>query len=176
MVQLIDPASRSLAAAAILGALLLASPMHAAGADPAAVASKPALLAQANPAPTQQGTAAAKPRHSMTDRVEARIKSLHDRLAITSAQEPQWNAVAQVMRDNAQQMEGAIRQRQQAKGMSAIDDLKAYQGIAEAHAQGLQKLVPAFQALYDTMSDEQKKNADTIFGQSRHRGRHVRHK
>jgi protein CpxP len=169
MVQLIDPAARNLAAATLLGAFVLASPLWA-GAEPLAGAGASSLLAQAAPAPGQSSAAPAKAKRSMTDRVEARIKSLHDRLKITSVQEPQWGAVAQVMRDNAQQMEAAIEQRQQARGMTAIDDLKAYQGIADAHAQGLQKLVPAFQALYDSLSDEQKKNADTIFGQSRHRG------
>ena len=137
---------------------------------PETVATEALLLAQVTTAPAEPSTAPAKPKRSMADRAEAHIKSLHDRLRITSAQEPQWTTVAQVMRDNARQMEAAIEQRRQAHGLSAVDDLKAYQAIADAHAQGLQKLVPAFQALYDTMSDEQKKNADAIFGQTRHRG------
>jgi ERCC4-related helicase len=101
-------------------------------------------------------------------RVEARIKSLHDRLKITGAEEPQWNGVAQAMRDNAGQMQQAMQQRQQSRSMSAVDDLKAYQAIAEAHAQGLQKLIPAFQTLYDSLSDAQKKQADALFGDSSH--------
>jgi hypothetical protein len=111
-------------------------------------------------------------KHSPVERAEAHIKSLHDKLKITPAQEPQWGAVAQAMRDSAQKMEVAIQQRQEAATLTAIDDLKAYQAIADAHSQGLQELIPAFQALYASMSDEQKKNADTIFSQSReHRHR-----
>jgi hypothetical protein len=39
--------------------------------------------------------------------------------------------------------------------------------MADTHAQGLEKLIPAFEALYDSMSDVQKKKADAIFGESR---------
>ena len=101
-------------------------------------------------------------------RVEAHIKRLHDQLKITSAEEPQWGGVAQAMRDNARQMQDAIAQRRDARGMTAVDDLKAYQAIADTHAQGLEKLLPAFQTLYDSMSDEQKKTADAIFSKDRH--------
>jgi len=108
-------------------------------------------------------------------RVEARIKSLHDRLKITSAEEPQWSGVAQAMRDNAREMQGAIEQRREARSMTAIDDLKAYQKIADTHAEGLEKLIPAFQTLYDSMSDEQKKTADAIFSKDHH-GKKSMHK
>jgi protein CpxP len=166
MLKLAHPAARGLAAAAFLVALALAlaSPLRAATADPAqspAAPAAPLLVAETTAAPT-------KPKQSRTDRVEAHIKRLHDQLAITTAQETQWSAVAQAMRDNAQTMQAAIAQRHEPGTMTAIDDLKAYQAIADAHSQGLQKLIPAFEALYGTMSDAQKKNADTIFGQRRH--------
>jgi periplasmic protein CpxP/Spy len=46
--------------------------------------------------------------------------------------------------------------------------LRGYQEVTETHVAGLQKLIPAFQALYDTMSPEQKKNADAAFRRQRH--------
>src|SRR6202023_1483209 len=144
MLQLIQSAVRGTAAAGLLGAALLASPASAAPLDQPTQAA-PVQIAAA-PAAT------AKPKRSPTDRVEAHIKNLHDRLKITSAQEPQWGAVAQAMRDSAQKTQVAIQQRQEAKTLTAIDDLKAYQAIADAHSQGLQELIPAFQALYVTMS------------------------
>jgi hypothetical protein len=103
-----------------------------------------------------------------TDAVEARIAALHDQLKITPAQTAQWNEVAQVMRQNAQSLETLIRQRSRnAQAMSAIDDLRSYEEIAEAHADGVKRLIPAFEALYDTMSPDQKKAADAAF---RHHG------
>jgi protein CpxP len=165
MLQLISSAPRGIVAATLLGAALVASPVRAAAVD------QPTQAAPVQLAADQTG-AAAKPKHSPLERSEAHIKSLHDKLKITPAQEPQWGAVAQAMRDNAQKMEVAIQQRQEAKTLTAIDDLKAYQAIADAHSQGLQVLIPAFQALYASMSDEQKQNADTMFSQSReHRHR-----
>ncbi|WP_175054647.1 Spy/CpxP family protein refolding chaperone [Paraburkholderia sediminicola] len=103
------------------------------------------------------------------DRVDTRISGLHTRLQITAAQEELWQKVARVMRDNAGTMDSLRQARaSNVNSMSAVDDLKSYGQIADAHADGIRKLTPAFQALYDSMSDVQKKNADLIF-QTDHR-------
>ena len=47
----------------------------------------------------------------LIERVEARIKELHAQLRITPAEEPQWNEFAQVMRENARDMDQAFMQR-----------------------------------------------------------------
>ena len=68
------------------------------------------------------------------------------------------------MRQNATDVEAAIKDRAaNAKTMNAIDNLKSYEKVAETHEQGVQRLIPAFQTLYDSMSDAQKKNADAVF-------------
>jgi hypothetical protein len=114
---------------------------------------------------------------SRADRVEQRIKSLHAQLKITQAEEPQWDAVAQVMRDNANSVGSLVEQRKaQAGQMTAVDDLKSYEAITDAHADGLKKLIPAFEQLYNTMSDDQKKTADTIFRRVRRPGTPHMHK
>ena len=106
---------------------------------------------------------------SRADRVEARINDLHAKLSITPAQEELWNNVTQVMRDNAKTMEALIKARSEhTSPVTAVDDLKSYGEIAEAHADGLKKFIPVFEPLYVSMSDAQKKNADTLF---HHQGR-----
>jgi hypothetical protein len=106
--------------------------------------------------------------------VETRISSLHARLQITSAQESLWQPVAQIMRDNANTMQTLLHARNDgANQMSATDDLHSYGEIAEAHADGIRKLTPAFESLYDSMSGVQKHNADLIF---RNEGRRMGHK
>ena len=62
--------------------------------------------------------------------------------------------------------------------MTALQNMQSYEQLAEAHAQHLQKLVAAFQNLYDTMPDQQKQLADQVFhanaeqrAQQSHRGR-----
>jgi hypothetical protein len=98
------------------------------------------------------------------DRVEARIKELHAKLKITPAQEEQWNALTAVMRENARTQDSLRQSRvENAASMTALDDIKSYSEIVDAHAQGLKNFVPAFEALYDSMSDSQKKLADQTF-------------
>ena len=98
------------------------------------------------------------------DRAELRIKDMHSRLKITAAQEDQWSKVAQVMRDNAKALDTLTQARiDHAKDMTAIDDLKSYGEITDAHADGIKKLTPVFATLYDGMSDAQKKAADALF-------------
>ena len=106
---------------------------------------------------------------SAEDRVEARITNMHAKLKITQAQEVQWANVAQVMRDNEKAVEPLIKTRKEnAKTMTAVDDLKSYGEITDAHADGIKKFTPIFSSLYDSMSDAQKKNADAMF---RHGGK-----
>ena len=152
-------------AAGLAGALLLGLPAPA-----RADTSPPSLLlAQANPAPAPPAPAAK--RLSRAERVEARIKSLHDQLKITDAQTPQWDAVAQVMRDNAVAERALHQQRAKSRATgNAVDNLRSYQQLIELHDQGLQKLIPVFQTLYETMSPEQKQLADAAFGHRRSRG------
>ncbi|ACD16670.1 Spy/CpxP family protein refolding chaperone [Paraburkholderia phytofirmans] len=97
--------------------------------------------------------------------VEDRIAYLHSQLKITSAQESQWNAFADVMRGNGQTMGQLFQQRRAATNVSALDDMKQYATIAQAHADGMKKLVDAFDPLYNSFSPEQKKLADVTFHQ-----------
>jgi hypothetical protein len=103
------------------------------------------------------------------DRVESRIKNMHAALHITQKQEDQWGKVAQVMRDNAKSLDALTQARfDHAKSMTAVEDLKSYAEITDAHADGIKKFTPVFATLYDSMSDAQKKDADALF---RHGGR-----
>jgi hypothetical protein len=95
--------------------------------------------------------------------VEAYISSLHQRLQITAAQEAQFNAVANVMRDNARAEAGAPQR--PAANATAVDDLRVYIQYSELELAGLKKLLPALDALYSTLSPAQKKTADAIFRQ-----------
>lgn len=98
------------------------------------------------------------------ERVEGRIKELHAQLHITPAEEPQWNEFAEVMRENARDMDQVFMQRaQQFPTMNAVQNMQSYEQISEQHAQRVQKLVPAFQKLYDVMPDQQKGLADQVF-------------
>jgi hypothetical protein len=118
----------------------------------------------------ESGTPGAKPKMSKVDRTDARIIELHAKLKITEAQEEQWKKVAQAMRENAVMMETLIQERKEkASTLNAIDDLKSYAKISEEHAAGLNRFIAAFEPLYASMSDEQKKSADAIFTKHDHK-------
>jgi periplasmic protein CpxP/Spy len=98
------------------------------------------------------------------ERVENRINELHAQLRITPAEQQQWVQFAQVMRENAHDMDQAFIQRaEQFQSMNAVQNMQSYEQIAEAHAQHVQKLVAAFENLYNAMPDQQKQLADQVF-------------
>jgi Spy/CpxP family protein refolding chaperone len=130
----------------------------------------PVIAAQSDTAPqTAQVNPAPRAPRMAGDPVEMRIKELHDKLQITDAQSAQWNEVAQTMRDNAKAHRQIIEDAQKTeKTMTAVDDLKIYAQLAEAHAEGVKKLADQFEALYGQLSDAQKKVADDAFREHRH--------
>lgn len=124
------------------------------------------------PAVAHKPKATVKP-VSASERVEQHINRLHAQLQITAAQQPQWDQFAQVMRDNAKEMDQLLAQRAAGlASMNAVENMQSYAQIAQQHAQDTQKLATAFQTLYGDFSDSQKKNADTVF---RERGDHPTH-
>ena len=107
------------------------------------------------------------------DRTEVRIKDMHAKLKITSLQEEQWAKVKQAMLDDAKTMDALTQARvNHAKDMTAVDDLKSYGEITDAHANGIKKLPPVFADLYANMSDVQKKEADYLFCHGDHKQSH----
>ena len=121
----------------------------------------------------QHGNSASPPMNSDAERgmrLDKHIAELHAQLKITAAEEVQWKAVAQTMRDNANSMDIAMDKREGAVG-SAIDDLNAYGEVVQSHADGIKKLSAVFSALYDSMSADQKKTADDVFAQRSHDGK-----
>ena len=90
------------------------------------------------------------------ERVERRIKELHTQLRITPAEEPQWNQFAQVMRENARDMDEAFMQRaQHYPTLNAVQNMQSYEQIASEigkapHSAGLR---PCFCAFYPLRCD-----------------------
>jgi uncharacterized protein YpuA (DUF1002 family) len=116
------------------------------------------------PAATSPMAGHAVPGNTAEERVERYIKDLHARLQITPAEETQWNQFAEVMRQNARDMDQVFRQRaEQFSSMNAVQNMQSYAQLAEDHAQRVQKLVPAFENLYNAMPEQQKQIADQVF-------------
>jgi periplasmic protein CpxP/Spy len=144
------PLTRSVAIVALLSAPLIAAPL---------------TLVHAQTTPTHPMQASPVAADERGETVEQRITQLHEQLKITPDLESKWNSVAQAMRDNAAGMDKLIAEKRQ-KGptnMTAVDDLQTYQQLTQQHLDGLKNLTSAFKSLYDSMNDQQKKNADQVF-------------
>lgn len=176
---------RGMAAAALMSTLIVlplgaavaqtqTNPGAASGA-PAARPPAPAAAANqaapaANQAPSNQTAPAQGQQAARDPEVERRITDLHKQLKITQQQEQQFQGFADVMRSNAQVLENmAQQQQQQAKPGNAVDDLRAFQQFEQEHADGLKRLIPAFETLYQALNDQQKKTADTVLGRAAER-------
>jgi len=144
--------SRTIAMSALLGAMIVASPLTAMAAG--SVPSADIQAAQATAAKT-----------SPRETVEQRIASLHASLGITAGEEADWNGVTKAMRENAAVMERLISERsaKDRTSMTAVEDLTTYERFARAHVEGLKGLTASFTTLYKTMPDAQKKVADSVF-------------
>jgi periplasmic protein CpxP/Spy len=120
----------------------------------------PASASSSSAAPT------AKKSHMQRrmDEVEQQISDLHDELSITDAESSQWDAYAQVMRDNAKRTGEALRDRHKnMETMNADESMKSYAQLSQLNADNMQKLSSAFSALYGVLSPQQKQTADELF-------------
>jgi hypothetical protein len=106
----------------------------------------PLVLAQAPAAPAPN--------------VEANIAELHQRLQIAPAQEPQFNALANVMRQNARMTSNAPP-----ANANAVEGLRMAIQYGQQEIDGMRRLLPALQALYASLSPAQRQTADTLFRQ-----------
>ena len=150
MTNLFTPLTRSFAIASLTGAALIAGSL---------------APATAQTPDSQKPPAAAAATSTKPETVEQRIATLKTALKITPDLEPKWTKVAQAMRDNASQMEKLVATKRAIppEKTTAVDDLKTYQEFTEVRLDGLKHLNSAFKSLYDSMTPDQKKNADQVF-------------
>jgi periplasmic protein CpxP/Spy len=153
---------RSTCLASVAFVALLAAPAAAfaqSNGTPGAAVTPPAPAEATSPMSARN-----VPGNSVEQRVEEHIRDLHAQLRITPAEQPQWQQFADVMRQNARDMDQQFAARRDQFGtMNALQNMQSYERIADAHAQNLQRLVPAFENLYNAMPDSQKRLTDQVF-------------
>jgi hypothetical protein len=141
--------------------MLIAAPIQvSAQTNSATQTSSTSSASQAKPKPVKQ---------TKEMSVEQRLTTLHKQLKVTAAQEDRWKDFATTVRDNETRMHDHLVKRHQARTANAVEDLRSYGEITDEHAEAIKRLVKPFEALYNTMSDAQKKNADQVF--ARYEGR-----
>lgn len=121
------------------------------------LAVSPAL---AEPPPEPAPVAAARP---AMPPVAQRLADLHRQLRILPEQEQRWGAFATTLRENAQNMEYLIEQQRARASLGAIAQLQSWTELTTVQAQDMQRLLPAFEQLYNSMPEAQRKLADQVF-------------
>jgi hypothetical protein len=128
------------------------------------------FLANANLSFAAQGKkkSPAVARTSAVEHTEAQIKQLQGTLNITDAQKELWDNLTVVMRENAKDMDALAAERakdraENTKPLNAVEHMKLHSEITQAHLSQMEKLIPPFEAFYDSLSDQQKNITDIVF-------------
>ena len=137
----------------------------AASAAVAQTASSPDSQSASGPGNRFAARAFARP----TERVEARLAYIKTALKIADAQQPQWDAYANLVRKNAQDMEQRFKSRQAgAQGRprhqhpNAIERLERAQSFHADAVTRINQLLSVEKPLYAALSPEQQKVADVV--------------
>jgi periplasmic protein CpxP/Spy len=144
--------------------LVLVASLAAAGLMPSGAPSRAAAMAAAmtGPAPRHRALpllpAQAPP---PAPNIEANIAQLHQRLQITPAQDSRFEALANVMRQNARMMPNAPPP----TNLDPIQGLRFAIQTDEQELIGLKRMLPPLQALYASLSPTQQRIADQVFRQ-----------
>lgn len=121
-----------------------------------------------------------------SERIEARLAYIKTALKITSAQEAQWNSFANVLRNQARDMDKRFAERRAQRAqmkpgerpnVDAIARMERMQTRMQERSQRLGQVINAAKPLYASFTPEQKQIADELIakGGRGHGGRHHRH-
>jgi hypothetical protein len=101
---------------------------------------------------------------AMMGHVEGRLAFLKTELKITPAQEPQWTKFADVIRANAKGAQAGMKVMMQAgaKAPTAPEAFAHHEKMLTAKLESVRALKAAFDPLYASLGDEQKKSADEL--------------
>ena len=96
--------------------------------------------------------------------IEAQLAEVKKRLSITAAQQPQFDQFATIVKQNAQTMDALMKKATaQDAQQNAVEGLRTAASFAQTEADNLKRLVPALEALYASLSEQQKRAADKLF-------------
>jgi hypothetical protein len=95
---------------------------------------------------------------------QQRLANLHEQLGITANQEAEWGHFSRISLANAARMDNMYRQRaQDVPAMNAVQNLRSWGQIESTEAQDFERVVPAFDNLYQKLTPNQRQTADNLF-------------
>ena len=108
--------------------------------------------------------------HGMMDQgygpmMEGRLAYLKAELAITDAQTDAWSGYVSAVQARATTMQSMHATMMQAmQSGSAVERMQAHTQAMQSMVESMKALLPATEALYKVLTDEQKKKADLLLG------------
>jgi hypothetical protein len=151
----------------LLGTILVSVCFAAVTASMAVAQTAPNLNSPPTPGHAHKFTD--RPFSRPTERVDARLAYLKTALKITDAQQSQWDAYANLVRKNAQDMEQRFQSRQSSEPghphhqrPNAIERLERAQAFHAEAVTRLNQLLAVQKPLYAALSPEQQKVADVV--------------
>jgi hypothetical protein len=159
----VDRRRRPAARRALAGAVLLLSLGVAAGGATAQSGKQPPAAQTQAQAGQKPGAEPRPAEPAVQDSIEARLAEIKQRLNITAAQQPQFDKFADVLKQNAREMEALMQKEMPSAPPGAVEGLRIAASFAQAEADNLKRLVPALEALYASLSEQQKRTADEMF-------------
>lgn len=97
--------------------------------------------------------------------MDGQLAYLKAELGISEAQSKTWDDYVNALKDRATTMQGMHASMMQAmQSGTALDRLQTHIQAMQSMLDGMKAIAPATEALYKTLSDEQKKKADLLLG------------
>ncbi len=116
--------------------------------------------------PGVHGHHAQRARLSAAERTEARLAYVRTALKITDAQQPQWEAFANVLRKHAQRRDefrkARLEQGKPARAANAIERLERRQKLMTLASERMNEVLAAAKPLYASLTPEQQQIADGL--------------
>jgi hypothetical protein len=90
------------------------------------------------------------------------LDKLKSNLRITEAEKPAWDAYVAALKVNARSLQGVRETMPGVRGRKSPEAYEAHVTASEARLNALRELKPMLIALYDSLTDDQKKKADDV--------------
>jgi periplasmic protein CpxP/Spy len=120
-----------------------------------------ATRTSAGPSPERASVAAAPAATASPAEVDAQLRSLHDQLGLTPAQERQWNVLSRELQDTSRKMRD-MEQSQSASTKDVVQAMRAHENMLHARMDAMQTIMPSAEKLYSEMTPQQRNRWNNV--------------
>ena len=112
-------------------------------------------VTRASTGPSPERISAAPAGTASPAEVDAQLRSLHDQLGLSPAQERQWSILSRQLQDTSRKMHD-MESQQSASNMDAVQAMRAHETMMHARMDAMQTIMPPAEKLYSEMTPQQR--------------------